>query len=159
MIQYKHCDLCQHTKRSLKSGMTCGLTNKKPMFKDTCPDIKFSNLFKENLFELLNQIQYTKNKKKSVYFNYFLLFGIGVIIIFGSYALLKQTPDIEFGYSAKIYFEHTILVYIVGTLFLSMAFWNLNKYWRKLKKLKQQKDKIEEILNKYEIDSDILIRK
>ena len=63
MIQAKHCDLCEYPKRNLKNGLTCGLTDKKPDFKDSCSDIKFSNSFEEYLPELLSQIGLKKKEK------------------------------------------------------------------------------------------------
>ena len=61
MIQAKHCDLCKYPKRDLKKGLTCGLTNKKPTFDNTCPDLKFSDDFRSFVPDLLGQIQHLKN--------------------------------------------------------------------------------------------------
>jgi hypothetical protein len=158
MIQAKHCDLCEYPKRSLKIGLTCGLTDRKPNFKVTCSNIKFSNSFKEYIPELLNQIEEVKKNKTSVYFHFFLLTGIGIVIIFGSYSLLKQTSEMEFGGLSIAYFENSILVYMLGALFLSMAFLNYIKHKRKSKKLILEKDKIEKVLRQYGIDFETIMK-
>lgn len=155
MIQYKHCDLCLHSARSLKSGMTCGLTDKKPIFENTCPDIKFSNVFKENTTELLSELEVVKRKKKSVHFNFYILIGIGFLIVFGGNSLLKHTIEIESVY----HFRLTILLYGLGTLLLSLAYRNLNKYRRQLKKLEVRKAEIEKVIDEYEIDFETIIKR
>ena len=157
MIQSKHCDLCEHPKRSLKNGLTCGLTDKKPDFKVSCSEIKFSNSFKEYLPELLNQIENVKKRKTSVYLKFVLLSAIGLIIIFGSHSLLEKIFEMEFGYSAWIYFRNTLLVYIVGAGLISMAIWPFNKYRKELKKLESEKIEINKVLKNYNIDVDSLV--
>jgi len=72
MIQAKHCDLCKFPKKDLKVGLTCGLTDKIPTFKNSCPDIKFSNSFKNHLPKLLAQIERFRKQKTSVYLNFTL---------------------------------------------------------------------------------------
>jgi hypothetical protein len=156
MIQSKHCDLCEHPERSLKNGLTCGLTCKKPDFKVFCPDIKFSNSFKEYLPQLLNQIEDVKKSKTSVYLKFILLSVIGLIMIFWSYSQLKQSFE-EFGYSSFLRLELDIFALIIGGVFISMAFSSFIKYRMTLKKLESEKRELDIILNNYNIDIETLL--
>jgi|GEM_PF-2301340 len=158
MIQAKHCDLCEHPKRSLKNGLTCGLTDKKPTFTRFCPNIKFTNSFLAYLPEIVHQIKVFKSTKISVYLKVSIFTGIGVLILLGSYSLLKYTLQFKNGFTLKYYFELTFLVYTLGTLFLSLALWHLNIYSRKLKKLILEKARIEKILAEYGVDFETLIK-
>lgn len=134
--------------------MTCGLTNEKPKFKNTCPDIKFSDSFKEKTTELLSELKIVENNKKSVHFNFYALVIIGFLIIFGGNSLLKQTIEIESVY----YFKITILVYGLGILFFSLAYRNLNKHRRKLKNMEFEKAELKKVIDKYNIDLETLIK-
>ena len=157
MIQAKHCDLCDYPKRSLKNGLTCGLTNKKPDFKVACSEIKFSNSFKEYLLELLNEIEQVKKNKTYVYVN-FTLFGIiGLIIILGNYSRLKENFEMEFNHSSWIYFTGTLLLYVVGFLLIAIAFLKLIQYKKTLNKLKSNKREIDLILKNYNNDIETLL--
>ncbi|WP_336127269.1 hypothetical protein [Mesoflavibacter sp. CH_XMU1422-2] len=81
MLQPKHCDLCIHSKRDLKTGLTCGLTGKKPNFKSFCSKIVFSDHFKIYASQLLADIQNLQKRKTSIYSNVFFLLSIGITII------------------------------------------------------------------------------
>jgi len=157
MIQAKHCNLCVHPKRNLKNGLTCGLNDKKPVFKNFCSDIKFSNSFKEYLPELLNQIENVKKRKTSVFLKFILLGLLGLVVMFGSYPLLEKTFEIEFGHSAWMRFQNALLIYIIGASLLSMAFWPLYKYRKELKRLESEKRELNNILKNYNIDIESLL--
>ena len=157
MIQSKHCELCEHEKRNLKDGLTCGLTNKKPPFENSCSDIKFSNAFKGYLPELLRQIEQLRKKKTSVYLNFTLFGAIGLIIILGSYSRLEKTFEMEFSYSSWIYLAGTFLIYLIGTLLISMGFRPLYKYRKSLQKLESDKSEISMVLKNYNTDITTLI--
>lgn len=159
MVQAKHCNLCEHPKRNLKNGLTCGLTDRKPDFKVFCSDIKFSDSFKEYLPELSNQIEDVKKRRISVYLKFVLLGILGLAIIFGSYPLLERTFEMEFGYSAWIRFQNTLLFYIAGASLISMGFWSLNKYRRELKKLESEKRELNNVLKNYNIDTESLMNR
>ncbi|MBA6154280.1 hypothetical protein [Gelidibacter maritimus] len=160
MIQSKHCDLCEFPKRNLKNGLTCGLTDKKPDFRGFCSDIKFSDSFKEQLTELLNQIGQIKKRKTSVYFNFGLFVVIGLLIIFGSYPhlteYLKKAFEPEFSYSDWKYFSLILLLEFVGILLLYMGFYPFNKYKKELNKLESDKKEIELVLKNYGIEIETL---
>jgi hypothetical protein len=157
MIQAKHCDLCEYPKRNLQIGLTCGLTDKKPDFKITCSDIKFSDSFKEYLPELLDQIKDIKKEKLSISIKFILLVALGLIIIVGSHPLLEKTFEMEFGYTAWIYFKYALFFYIVGVGLISMGLWPLNNYRNELKKMESEKREINKVLKKYGMDIETII--
>ncbi|QCX39569.1 hypothetical protein FF125_14380 [Aureibaculum algae] len=161
MIQTEHCDLCEFPKRDLKKGLTCGLTNKKPDFEVSCPDLKFSNSLKEYLPELLNQIVQLEKRKASIYLNLGLFAGIGLLILFGSYPYLiqnfKQTFDPEFSYLNWNYFLSTLLLSFVGIRLILMGFWPFNNYRKELKELQSEKSKINMVLKNYGIKMETLM--
>ena len=64
MIQSKHCDLCKHEKRSLKIGLTCRLTKKRPDFEQTCNNFNLSFTAKQNYKDVVAEFEKVKNKKK-----------------------------------------------------------------------------------------------
>lgn len=59
----KHCDLCDYQKVNLTIGTTCGLTNLKPTFKDTCVDINLDLKLLEKLKVLSIEVERTRRKK------------------------------------------------------------------------------------------------
>lgn len=44
-----HCNLCDNKTTSFEKGFICNVTNNKPNFNETCPDIKFENNFLERI--------------------------------------------------------------------------------------------------------------
>lgn len=157
MVQTKHCDKCEFPKMNLETGLTCGLTNNKPDFKVFCPDIKFSDSFKEYVPKLLNQITELKKTKTSVYFNFGLFMGLGLLIIVGSYPnlikYLKKTFEPEFSYSDWKYLSLFLLVDIIGILLISIGLWPFKKYHNKLNKLESEKREIDSVLKSYGIET------
>ena len=159
MIQAKHCDLCEFPKRNLKTGLHCGLTDKKPDFKVSCSKIKFSNEFKNYLLELQNQIEKLKKRKTSVYVKFLLISTIGLIVIFKSHSLLVIVFKMELSYSSWRYFEDTYLIYLVGAAILSIALRLMLQYRKASKDLKSEKTEINTVLNKYNLNIESLINR
>lgn len=158
MIQAKHCDLCKFPERDLKNGLTCGLTKKKPIFKNKCYDLEFSESFKDYLPELLDQISDLKKRKSSIYFNLILFSILGVSIIIGSYPYLKRTLEIEFDYVSRIYYWNVVLIYLAGSILISMGLSRFLKYRRLFKTLESEKQELNNILHKYNVDIHRLTR-
>jgi len=158
MIQSKHCDLCKYPKRNFESGLACGLTNKKPDFNVSCSNIKFSDSFKDNLHELLNQIEKIKKRRISVNLKSILLGILGLIIIFGNYPLLERTIEAEYGYWSYVFFLDALLFYIIGAGLISMAFLSLNKYSKELKILESEKRELNMILKNYKFGIESLLK-
>ena len=141
----RHCDLCDNQKTSLKVGTTCGLTDRKPYFKDTCCDILLDEKFQrklENYNLELERINKTKNKH---YWTFYFLIVIGFLLIIGNefYADITQNETYYWYFRASaIGFGITILI---------GAYFNLNKFREKLKAAKFRKNKIDSVLEKYGI--------
>jgi hypothetical protein len=158
MIQSKHCDLCQYPKRNLENGLTCGLSNKTPTFENTCSDIKFSNIFKKHLPELLSQIELERNKVTSIYLS-FTLFGVFglIIIILTSLSRFEKTLEFDFSYSSFNYLCGTLLLYIVGITLISKAYMDIKTHRNLLRNLITEKNEINRILNKYNLTINALL--
>jgi hypothetical protein len=152
ITNYKHCDLCEHPKRDLKIGLTCGLTNKKPDFNISCSDIKFSNSFKEYLPELTNQIENVKKRKAFIYLSCFLISVLGLIIIIGSHPLIAKALKREYLYSIIKHLEVVALFYFIGGGLISLGLMSLNKHRRTLKKLEDEKRELNMVLINYNYD-------
>ncbi|WP_299677112.1 hypothetical protein [uncultured Tenacibaculum sp.] len=137
----EHCDLCEYSKRDYKSGLSCGLTNKKPNFKIVCSNIKFSKYFKESQQELLNEIREIKKQKTQVYIE-FTLFGlIGFIIIMVNFHHFINNSKIQFSfnYSYWNYFARKILIFSTGFILILRALLSIKRYRNKLKKAESKK--------------------
>lgn len=163
MIEGKHCDLCKHSKRDLKIGLTCGLTNKKPTFQKTCPSIKFSISFKKNLSELLDKIEQLRKQKILIYLNLFLFLGAGFIMIIGTYSKLKTkfigTFEPEFDYGNWKYFLVMLSLNFIAIQLIYLGLWRFYKYRKELKKLKLDIKEINTVLKNYDINIKSLIDK
>ena len=159
MIQAKHCDLCAYSKRGLENGLTCGLTNKKPTFKNTCSSIEFSKSLRDYLPELLNKIEQLRKRKRSVYLKFIVCALIGLIIMVGSGIKLMHGFEMDFDYSDYLNFKGSLLMLLVGFFLLSSAFWILNKYKKEFIKFESDKRAIESVLDNYDIDIKTIIKK
>lgn len=84
MNLYTHCDLCEHEKTSLKIGVTCTLTERKPDFHNTCSTIKLDEKFQEKLEIAHLELEEIRSHKKSAYLFFGLLMIIGVLILIKS---------------------------------------------------------------------------
>ncbi|WP_225037343.1 hypothetical protein [Winogradskyella sp. SM1960] len=145
MIQAKHCDLCEYPQRDLKNGLTCGITNKKPDFKEVCPDILLDKKFQQKLENInfeLDKIKKTKNKE---YLTFYILIIIGFLLIIGNkyYANISQTELYSWRFRAS--------AIGVGITILISAYFKLNRFRTKLKAVKFKKNKIDSVLRKYKI--------
>jgi hypothetical protein len=147
----RHCELCDNQITDLKIGTTCGLTDRKPDFNKTCSKIKLTDKF-ENKLKSVN-IEYQNIKRKKVltysYFGVFLTIGIAVIV--GGYLLGKYALD------SGVISTVPLIIMGVGLGPLGMAFGTLNRYRQDIEIAKSRKDKIDEVLNEYNIKYDIEI--
>ena len=145
MIQAKHCDLCEYPKRDLKNGLTCGLTNKKPDFKETCPDILLDKSFQSKI-ESSNLELHKKNKsKKKAYLTFCILLIIGFLLIIGNkiYADFIQKEIYHWKYRAS--------AIGAGITILIVAYFQIIRFRTKLKTAEELKNKIDSVLKKYGI--------
>ena len=85
----------------------------------------------------------------STYSFAFINLGIGLFIILGSYYLFEETFKLDLGFTALNYFELSLFAFLIGTLFVSLGFGILMRYYHKLRKLKSEKSKIDSVLRNY----------
>ncbi|WP_179318221.1 hypothetical protein [Winogradskyella helgolandensis] len=145
MIQAKHCDLCEHPKRDFENGLTCGLTDKKPDFIGTCPDILLDDLFQSKLESTNLEFYKIQKGKTKAYLTFYFLIIIGFLMIIGNelYADFTHT---------KIYSWRFIAIAIgSGITILTNAYFQLNRFRTKLKTAEFNKRKIDSVIEQYGI--------
>lgn len=148
----RHCELCDHQKKSLKEETTCGLTNRKPEFNKTCIKIELNEKF-ENILKSFN-ISYEKFKRaKFLTYAYFVVFFIiGISVIIGGYLLGKYAFD------NRVFSAAPLIIMGVGLGPLGMAFGTLNKHRLDLNAAKVKKDRVDQVLKLYRIEYEIDIK-
>ncbi|MDY8135436.1 hypothetical protein [Aquimarina sp. 2201CG5-10] len=155
----RHCDLCDNQKTNLNEGTTCGLTGRKPEFHKTCSKIVLTEKF-ENKLKTAN-IEYDKIRKRKnliyLYFGIFITIGLAFIIygyLLGKYVL----DDRHIIYKPGLFIQEVhITIMAIGLLPFGIAYRILNRYLKKAEIAKSKRDKIDEVLNEYQIEYDINI--
>jgi len=145
MIQAKYCDLCEHPKRDMKNGLTCGLTGKKPNFKDTCPDILFDKQFQSKIEDINLELHKIRKNKNKAHLTFYILIIIGFLLMIGNkiYA--------EWMHSTTYYWVYRISAIAFGITVLTGAYDKFNRYRKKLRTAEFEKNKIDTVLEKYNI--------
>ena len=141
----KHCDLCENEITYLEKGLTCKLTNKKPEFKNTCPEIKLDNKFVKKL-EIANlELETIKKKKNTILFSFFFLIIVGFLLIYKSSAFAKMMLS-------PIYFwYYKVGLISVGVSNIIVACFKLRAFKGEFGTARHKKNNIEEVLEKYGI--------
>ncbi|WP_412984393.1 hypothetical protein [Pontimicrobium sp. IMCC45349] len=135
-----------------KTGITCGLINRKPDFKVKCNVIKLEDTFKQQITEANVTYETIQNTRTDV-FGHVIIFSIITVLLFGGGVyLLKYLYD--GGFIAKLPF----IIMGVGLLTLGKAFGPFNTYTRDLKAAKYHKEKIDSISKIYGYTYDINIK-
>ncbi|GAA4277986.1 hypothetical protein [Aquimarina mytili] len=142
----RHCELCDNQTVSLKDGTTCILTNKKPEFNKTCSKIDLREKFEQKLKEVNIHYEQVKKTKIASYVNFGIFLFIGLFVMFGGYYLGKYALD------GGVISTVPFIIMGVGFLILPMAFGPLNRYRQDINAAKNKKDKVDEVLNLYNID-------
>ncbi|WP_299683515.1 hypothetical protein [uncultured Dokdonia sp.] len=142
---YTHCDLCEHEKTSLKIGVTCTLTKRKPDFKNTCTTIKLDQKFQEKLEIAYLELEEIRSHKKSAYLFFCLLMIIGVTILIKSDYLAGPIYDDTY------FWVHKTGIIALGISILTGTNFQLYRFRKKLKDAQQKKDKIDVVIEKYGI--------
>lgn len=142
-----HCNLCDNLKVNLQDGITCGLTNQKPTFNNTCPKIVLSDKFKKELGLIHIKIERLKSKKRLTYTYFYLYMIIGCILILGGSAFMKFTFVTTSLYISRV----RLTLIIVGFGLCGFGYSKLNEYRNKIRVAKAEKSRIDGILNKYQI--------
>ncbi len=141
----RHCDLCENQITSLKKGLTCSLTNKKPAFNKTCGKITLDKKLQEKL-EIANlELEILRRNRKSTHLTFYGTIVVGFLLILFGYFF----SDWNIGSLYLWYVKIGIIS--AGFSFLGIAYSKLNKYRRENKRAEQEKNKIDEVLKKYAI--------
>jgi hypothetical protein len=152
MIQAKHCDLCEHPKRDLKKGLTCGLNDKKPDFKKVCPNILFNEKFQTKLESTCLEFERNQKAKNEVYLTFFILSIFGFLLIVGNKILA------ELSYNTTYFWVYRIGSIGIGIIILIRAYFQLNRFRTKLKSANFEKNKIDSVLKEYRISYKVNIK-
>lgn len=145
MIQAKHCDICEYPKRDFKNGLTCGLTDKKPDFKETCPDILLSEKFQSKVENTNLELHHINKVKTKVHVTFYILIIIGFLVIMGN----KMYADLTHSTTYSLYYRISAIA--IGIAILTSAYTKLNRYRKKLERAMFEKSKIDSALKKYGI--------
>lgn len=156
MENARHCELCDHQTVTLKEGTICELTDRKPDFHRTCLNIALNEKFEEKL--KLSNVAYQKVlSTKTWTYGYFLVFLIFSLIVMGgaiyfSYYLFNLTDRVG------VISVAPVVILAIGIGLMSMAFGARNKYRQDLAAAIHNKEKIDRVLELYNIDYDIDIQ-
>lgn len=143
----EHCNLCANFQLNLQKGIICGLTNQKPSFDKTCPDIRFDEEFEKQLGLIHIEIKKLKKRKTSIYIQSYLF------IILGFTLMLSANSLMEFTYSLSAFeLKSKLIIMMVGLGLCSFGYNTLNKFKNKTKTTQAKKDRIDLVLNKYLIE-------
>ena len=75
----KHCVLCENEMASLKNGVTCKLTKKKPDFIESCRDIHLNEKFEKQLVTILLEVERINKTRQKEYITFCFLLIIGIL--------------------------------------------------------------------------------
>tara|TARA_R100000935_G_scaffold36196_1_gene57042 strand:+ start:162447 stop:162992 length:546 start_codon:yes stop_codon:yes gene_type:complete len=157
----QHCILCDHQKVTLKEGTLCGLTERKPAFHNTCLTIKLTEKFEEKLKTANIEYQYALKDKWWTY-TYMVVFGfLGALAFFCLFKFQERIGEVIFNKSSGRGQGYLVVVYIcivtAGFVLFGMAIRAFNGYRNKVSKALHKKNRIDTVLNLYNIKYTIAI--
>jgi len=150
----EHCLLCQNQQHNFENGVYCGLTDKKPDFEKTCNLIKFGKILEENILEKNVELRLVQKTKVDTIGHLVIFMSIGLcVVFFGSYLLdifgIKLLTH-RSGISAEALMPMVFIVLIgIGLIIFAVA--PLNLYRRNLKIAKSKKEKLDTVLDEYNL--------
>ena len=144
----EHCRLCKNQKTSLQDGIICGLTKKKPAFEKTCSNIKLSNKLEKDLGLVHIEIEKLKKKKILTWTSSLVYLMSGCFIILMARNLFFS----DFVNSWYIKLTSSLLVAVIGFSLFNMAYGKLRLFTKKIKIAKSEKERINTVLDKYQIE-------
>ena len=157
-----HCELCNHQRKNLREGSICNLTKRKPDFNRTCSKKLFSTQFKDRLREV-NVVYEHVIQDKWWNYSYTILFGLlGVGLLGLSVYSLIYVSEMHSSlapsntHALKLYLI-PFIIFGVALKFLSQAIGMYNMYILKTREAKLRKDRIDAVLELYNITYDIEI--
>ncbi|QTE21181.1 hypothetical protein [Polaribacter cellanae] len=110
--------------------------------------IQLDKGFEKELGLIHIKIEQLKKKKISTYIYFIICMGIGLPIMISQRDLLV---GFDFTYSKYLKFAQSFLIVILGFGFCNIAVSKLKKYIKERKAVKEEKEKIDTILNRYKI--------
>lgn len=141
----RHCALCENEITSLKKGVTCKLTKKKPDFIKNCRDIKLNDKFEQQLVTILLELERISKFKKKEYLTFCVLLVVGILAIMGNKFFAEWRPN------SPYYWLNRFIPIAVGITILMGAFFNLSSFRNKQKIAITKKNKIDSVLAEYRI--------
>ncbi|AWH74915.1 hypothetical protein DCS32_12300 [Dokdonia sp. Dokd-P16] len=147
----------------MREGSICNLTKRKPDFNRTCSKKLFSTKFKNRLREVNVVFEYAKAEKHSKNISVFIfgmlglfLIGVGVYFLYYMYTILESMKSPGYYVIFKLY-GLPFFIFIFAYKFLSYSIKMYSTYALKLHEEKLKKDRIDAVLELYNITYDVEI--
>jgi hypothetical protein len=157
----KHCELCKNKLYKIESGTYCGLTKKRPLFKNKCDKIEFNEKLNEKIKSINIDFEKVKVEKKWVYLYFFVFLAMGIGMFIFSYFFVEYISNIlkkAFIGKSKVVFPIIVIVFIsIGFILLNYAFGVLNRFRYDKTSILNQKNEFDNILKNYNIDYNIKV--
>ncbi|RZS91898.1 hypothetical protein [Aquimarina brevivitae] len=147
-----HCELCDHQQFDLKIGTTCALTDRKPEFNKTCSKIELNDKFETQLKDINITYDQLKRKKALTIAYFVVMVFVGIAIITSAFLLGK------YALGNRVVSAVPIIIMGVSLGPFVMGFGTLNSYLQELRVAKSKKERIDKILDLYNIKYDLDIQ-
>ena len=147
----RHCHLCDNQIVTLQEGTTCSLTNRKPEFNRICSRIILDKKLEQKIIEVNVKYQQIKRTQIESYFNFGLFFSISVLIIYLGYYMGK------YAFEGGVISVVPLIIMSISLGTLTMAFGSLNRYNSEIKIARENKNRVDEVVEKYGVTYDINI--
>ncbi|MFT7050055.1 MAG: hypothetical protein ACJAZK_000644 [Psychroserpens sp.] len=144
-----HCKLCDHKIIDFKTGTLCGLTNRKPDFKNKCSVIKIQDDFKEQIETVNIEHDAILKTKTDTYGHLIMYVLLAIALVLAAFLLGKFILDK--GFISTI----PIIIVTLGFSVLGVALAPLNAYNSNLKRAERNKEALDTIGNMYGYKYDI----
>lgn len=145
----RHCTLCDYQIVTIKDGTTCKLTGKKPAFNKRCSKIELNEKFEERVKKVNIEFENIKQTKTDTYGHAVIYTVIGLAVMFSGYYLGTYAWDV--GVISTI----PLIIIGIGIGVLVFAGGPLNKYRNESAIARGNKEKLDEVLNLYNITYEI----
>lgn len=141
----KHCQICENQLYNIEFGSKCKLTNKKPDFREKCPDIIFEKKYEERIKEVNTEYELVQKTKLISYANFVFFLIVSILVILAGYLIGKYALD------KGVISTVPLIIIGVGIMILPLASGPLNKYRQDISIARNKKDKLDKLLSMYNI--------
>ncbi|MFK7811621.1 MAG: hypothetical protein AB8B59_03950 [Maribacter sp.] len=145
----RHCALCDNQLVNIKEGTTCKLTSKKPEFNKTCTKIELNEKFEKKIKKVNIELENIKRTKTDTIGHVVIFTVISLAVIFAGYYLGKYAWD------GGVISITPLIIITIGLGVLVLAVGPLNKFRNDMLITKDNKDKLDEVLDLYNIEYEI----